>query len=259
MLQPNPNVRGHVHSFESFALVDGPGVRCAVFLYGCALRCKFCHNPDTWCPSALAQTQEMTAQQLFNKAIRYKPYWKSNGGITVSGGEPMLQMDFLIEFLRLMKKEHVHTCVDTAGQPFRRDPKWLERFDDLMSLTDLFMLDLKQFDSELHRELTGMTNENILDMARYLSDHGKEMWIRHVLVPGVTDHDDDLIKMREFIESLKTVSRVEILPYHTLGVSKWEKLGIPYPLKGVPTPTAEQIQHAEELLNVAAYHNKKIG
>ena len=123
MSNPNPKIKGRIHSFESFALVDGPGVRCAVFLYGCALRCKFCHNPDTWCPSSISQTKEMTARELFDKAIRYKPYWKNNGGITVSGGEPLVQLDFVTEFFRLMKKEGVHTCVDTAGQPFRRDPK----------------------------------------------------------------------------------------------------------------------------------------
>ena len=206
MSNPNPNIKGRIHSFESFALVDGPGVRCAVFLYGCALRCKFCHNPDTWCPSSISQTKEMTARELFDKAIRYKPYWKNNGGITVSGGEPLVQLDFVTEFFRLMKKEGVHTCVDTAGQPFRRDPEWLDRFNELMSLTDLFMLDLKQ------------------------------------------------CKMSDFIASLKTVSRVEILPYHTLGVSKWQKLGIPYPLEGVPTPTDEQVKRAEDILNVTAYH-----
>ncbi len=177
MSNPNPNIKGRIHSFESFALVDGPGVRCAVFLYGCALRCKFCHNPDTWCPSSISQTKEMTARELFDKAIRYKPYWKNNGGITVSGGEPLVQLDFVTEFFRPMKKEGVHTCVDTAGQPFRRDPEWLDRFNELMSLTDLFMLDLKQFDSKLHVDLTGKDNANILDMARYLSDNGKEMWI----------------------------------------------------------------------------------
>lgn len=254
MSNPNPDMKGRIHSFESFALVDGPGVRCAVFLYGCALRCKFCHNPDTWCPSSISQTKEMTARELFDKAIRYKPYWKNNGGITVSGGEPLVQLDFVTEFFRLMKKEGVHTCVDTAGQPFRRDPEWLDRFNELMSLTDLFMLDLKQFDSKLHVELTGKDNANILDMARYLSDNGKEMWIRHVLVPGVTDDENDLRKMSDFIASLKTVSRVEILPYHTLGVSKWQKLGIPYPLECVPTPTDEQVKRAEDILNVTAYH-----
>ena len=250
MSNPNPNIKGRIHSFESFALVDGPGVRCAVFLYGCALRCKFCHNPDTWCPSSISQTKEMTARELFDKAIRYKPYWKNNGGITVSGGEPLVQLDFVTEFFRLMKKEGVHTCVDTAGQPFRRDPEWLDRFNELMSLTDLFMLDLKQFDSKLHVELTGKDNANILDMARYLSDNGKEMWIRHVLVPGLTDGKEDLKALRKKLDEWTNVSRVEILPYHTLGLFKWENLGIPYSLEGVPVPTEEQVKEAEEILGI---------
>ena len=250
MSNPNPNIKGRIHSFESFALVDGPGVRCAVFLYGCALRCKFCHNPDTWCPSSISQTKEITARELFDKAIRYKPYWKNNGGITVSGGEPLVQLDFVTEFFRLMKKEGVHTCVDTAGQPFRRDPEWLDRFNELMSLTDLFMLDLKQFDSKLHVELTGKDNANILDMARYLSDNGKEMWIRHVLVPGLTDGKEDLKALRKKLDEWTNVSRVEILPYHTLGLFKWENLGIPYSLEGVPVPTVEQVKEAEEILGI---------
>ena len=244
-------VKGRIHSVETFGLVDGPGVRYVVFLQGCRMRCKYCHNPETWKPD---EGELKTAKEFFDKAYRYRSYWKNNGGITVSGGEPLVQLDFVTEFFRLMKKEGVHTCVDTAGQPFRRDPEWLDRFNELMSLTDLFMLDLKQFDSKLHVELTGKDNANILDMARYLSDNGKEMWIRHVLVPGVTDDETDLRKMSDFIASPKTVSRVEILPYHTLGVSKWQKLGIPYPLEGVPTPTDEQVKRAEDILNVTAYH-----
>lgn len=243
------NVKGRIHSFDSFALVDGPGVRYAIFLHGCALRCKFCHNPDTWFISKPAY--EMTAQELHDKVIRYKSYWRNNGGVTLSGGEPLLQMDFITEFFGLMKKSGIHTCIDTAGQPFKPDnEQWLARFDELCKVTDLFMLDLKQFDDCLHRDLTGKGNENILAMAKYLSDHGHEMWIRHVLVPGVTDQEEDLVKMREFIESLKTVTRVEILPYHTMGVSKWKKLGIPYPLEGVPMPTDAEVKRAEELLGI---------
>ena len=240
---------GRIHSFESFALVDGPGVRCSVFLHGCALRCKYCHNPDTWQPCE--NLTLMSPEELHKKLLRYRPYWKSNGGVTFSGGEPLLQMDFVTETCRLLKKDGVHTCIDTAGQPFApKDPDWMRRFDELMDVTDLFILDLKQYDDALHRELTGYGNENILAMARYLSDHGKEMWIRHVLVPGITDDEVDLTNMSTFISTLKTVSRVEILPYHTLGVAKWEKLGLDYPLRGVPTPTDEEIRRAEELLGV---------
>lgn len=245
------NPIGRIHSFETFALVDGPGVRCAVFLHGCALRCKYCHNPDTWQPCA--NLTLMTAEELFRKLIRYRTYWKRNGGVTFSGGEPLLQMEFVTEVFRRLKHEGIHTCIDTAGQPYRPDdPAWLARFDELLDLTDLVILDLKQFSDRLHRDLTGHGNANILMMARHLSNRGKEMWIRHVLVPGVTDDEQDLREMRSFIESLSHVTRVEILPYHTLGTSKWERLGLEYPLAGVPTPTDEEVMRAEKLLGIYA-------
>lgn len=245
----NPNQIGRVHSFESFALVDGPGVRAVVFLSGCGLRCQFCHNPDTWHQNGVSKT--FTAQEVFNKLMRYRPYWKNNGGITVSGGEPLLQISFVTELFRLFKAAGINTCIDTSGFPYLGyKPDWKAQFDELMSLTDLVMLDLKQFDEELHRNLTGQPNDGVLAMARYLSKIGKPMWIRHVLVPGITDDEDDLTAMRAFIESLKTVERVEILPYHTMGKAKWEKLGLEYPLEGVPMPTQEQVERGERLLGI---------
>ena len=244
---------GRIHSFETFALVDGPGIRCAVFLHGCALRCKFFHNPDTWQPCE--RLIRMTPEELRQKLVRYKHYWKKNGGVTFSGGEPLLQMDFVTETFRLLKKDGVHTAIDTAGQPFAPDnPEWMARFDALMEVTDLVILDLKQFDDALHRELTGQGNANILAMAQYLSERGKEMWIRHVLVPGVTDDETDLTRMADFIDGLKTVRRVEVLPYHTLGLGKWQRLGLEYPLEGVPAPTPEQVTRAEEILGVHTHH-----
>ncbi len=246
---PLGDLIGRIHSFESFALVDGPGVRCSVFLHGCALRCKFCHNPDTWAPCE--NLTLMTPQELHKKLMRYRPYWKSNGGVTFSGGEPLLQMEFVTEVCRLLKKDGVHTCIDTAGQPFRPgDEEWLQKFDQLLEVTDLFILDLKAFSDREHRDLTGHGNANILAMARYLSDHRIRMWIRHVLVPGVTDGEQELSQMREFIASLHRVRRVEVLPYHTLGVAKWQKLGLDYPLAGVPQPTAEEVLRAERLLGI---------
>lgn len=236
--------KGHIHTLETFGLVDGPGVRTVVFLKGCRLRCKYCHNPDTWS----GEGGLWTAEQLFERVKKYKTYWRSNGGITVSGGEPLLQSEFVTEFFALAKKENIHTALDTAGEPFSPDKEYLEGFDRLMSVTDLVLLDLKIMDESGHAELTGRTNENILQMARYLSDTGKKMWIRHVLVPGITDDESDLIKMREFISSLNTVERVEVLPYHTLGLMKWKELGMEYPLEGVPTPTQEQVKRAEKLL-----------
>ncbi len=249
-------LKGRIHSFETFGLVDGPGVRFVVFMQGCHMRCKFCHNPETWDTTV---GEEWTARDLYNKVIRYKNYWgrknkpagdKVTGGVTVSGGEPLLQLEFVTEFFKLLKANGVHTTLDTSGNSFTLEEPWIGKFRELMAVTDLFMLDLKEMDDAKHIELTKWSNETILQMAQFLSDNGKEMWIRHVLVPGVTDDDAGLVEMRDFIASLKTVSKVEILPYHTLGVFKWENLHIPYPLDGVPTPTEEQIEHAESVLGI---------
>lgn len=244
-------MQGRVHSLETFGLVDGPGVRFVVFMQGCRMRCKYCHNPETW---ALEGGELWEAKDLFDKAYRYKPYWmrngKLNGGITVSGGEPLLQIDFLIEFFKYAKEKGIHTCVDTAGNPFTLEEPFISKFNELMEVTDLFMLDLKEWEEEKHKELTLWTNKNILEMAQYLSDHGKSMWIRHVLVPGLTDEEEGLKEMDKFIQSLKTVERVEILPYHTLGLFKWENIGVEYPLPDTPIPTPEEVKKAEDLLHI---------
>lgn len=244
----SPAPLGYVHSVETFGLVDGPGVRYVLFLQGCRMRCRYCHNPETW---AFTRENAQTPQRAFADAYRYHNYWKNNGGLTVSGGEPLLQVDFLCELFRLAKQKGVHTTLDTCGQPFTREEPFYSKFRELMDHTDLVMLDIKEWDSEKHKALTGHPNGNILELARWLSDHGKDMWIRHVLVPGLTDDEDALRATRQFIESLKTVRRVEVLPYHTLGLFKWERLGIPYTLDGVPTPTPEQVRRAEELLGIA--------
>ncbi|MBQ3544945.1 MAG: pyruvate formate lyase-activating protein [Lachnospiraceae bacterium] len=244
-------MEGRVHSIETFGLVDGPGVRFIAFLQGCRMRCKYCHNPETW---AMEGGEMYTPKALFDKAYRYKPYWmrngEMNGGITVSGGEPLLQIDFVIEFFKLAKEKGIHTTIDTAGNPFTLEEPFISKFNELMEVTDLFMLDIKDINDEKHKELTKWTNTNILEMAKYLSDHGKAMWIRHVLVPGLTDDEEDLVKTKEFIDSLKTVERVEILPYHTLGLGKWENLKIDYPLKEAVPPTREEVKRAEEILGI---------
>lgn len=240
-------ILGNIHSVESFGSADGPGVRYIVFLKGCNMRCKYCHNPDTW---AAAGGQLQTPEEVLKKALRYKSYWRNNGGITVSGGEALLQIDFVTELFRLAKEKGIHTCLDTSGNPFTREESFYFRFEQLMQVTDLFMLDIKHIDDGAHRKLTGQTNENILAMARCLSDHGKAMWIRHVLVPGITDDEEQLTKLRAFIDTLESVERVEILPYHTLGVFKWKELGIPYGLEGVNPPTDEQIWRAKKILGI---------
>ena len=245
--QESAPVLGNIHSVESFGSADGPGVRYIVFLKGCAMRCQYCHNPDTWA----GQGEDwQTPEEVLNKALRYKNYWKKNGGITVSGGEALLQIDFVTELFRLAKEKGVNTCLDTSGNPFTRQEPFFGKFRKLMEVTDLFMLDIKHMDPAGHRKLTGCDNANILDMARFLSDSGKAMWIRHVLVPGITDDEEQLTSLRKFIDTLKTVERVEILPYHTLGVFKWKELGIPYQLEGVEPPTEEQVKRAKELLGI---------
>lgn len=238
-------IKGRIHSVESFGSADGPGVRYIVFLKGCNMRCQYCHNPDTWAKDG---GELMTPEEVLKKALRYKTYWKEKGGITVSGGEALLQIDFVTELFRLAKEKGVNTCLDTSGNPFSLEEPFKSKFDELMKYTDLFMLDIKHMDDAAHRKLTGQTNQNILEMAAYLSDHGKAMWIRHVLVPGITTEEDELYRLRSFLDTLKTVERVEVLPYHTLGVFKWKELGIPYQLEGVDPPTKEQIDRAKEIL-----------
>ena len=184
---------GRIHSHEPFGLVDGPGVRYVVFMQGCRMRCQYCHNPDTW---KLSGGEEWTAEALFQKCWRYHTYWRNNGGITVSGGEPLLQIDFLIEFFKLAKQKGVNTTLDTAGNPFTLEEPFIGKFEELMQYTDLVMLDLKQTDAAAHKKLTGWDNGNILEMARWLSDHGKDMWIRRVLVPGVTDGEEELKQLK---------------------------------------------------------------
>lgn len=244
------SITGKIHSIESFGSADGPGVRYLVFLQGCRMRCKYCHNPDTW---ASQGGEEQTPEEVLKKALRYKSYWGKDGGITVSGGEALLQIDFLIELFKLAKENGVHTTVDTSGNPFTRDGEFFEKFQELMKYTDLFLLDIKHINTEQHKELTGHGNENILDLAKYLSEQKKDVWIRHVLVPGITDDEAQLKELHDFIEGLDNVKRVEVLPYHTLGVFKWEQLGIPYSLDGVRSPEKESVEKANEILETAKY------
>ena len=244
-------IKGFVHSIESFGSVDGPGIRYIIFLHGCPLRCKFCHNPDTWANAK--STMEMTPQEAIAKALKYKSYWGNDGGITVSGGEPLLQIDFLIELFKLAKKEGINTCIDTSGGNFTREEPFFSKFNELMKYTDLLLVDLKHIDSTQHQELTGKGNDNILDMAKYLSTINKPVWIRHVLVPGISDKDEYLTELDKFISTLNNVKKVEVLPYHTLGVFKWEELGIPYQLDGINPPNQERIDNANKLLHTDKY------
>lgn len=247
----NNEILGRVHSTESFGSVDGPGIRYVVFMQGCHLRCQFCHNPDTW--RIGSGGSEKTAKELLEDALKYRDFWGKKGGITVSGGEPLIQIDFLIEFFKLAKKNGVHTTLDSCAAPFTYEEPFFSKFNELLKYTDLILLDIKQIDDEAHKELTGRGNANILECAQYLSKVNQPVWIRHVLVPGGSDRDDFLIRLNTFVKTLNNVDKFEVLPYHQLGVYKYEVLGIPYPLKDVEPPTKESIENAQILLNCKDY------
>jgi len=238
---------GYIHSFESFGTVDGPGIRFVVFMQGCPMRCLYCHNPDTW---EKERGREITAEEVVKNILKYRSYIKS-GGVTVSGGEPLLQIEFVTGLFKLLKSEGIHTALDTSGITFvKGDGGSVKRHAELLKYTDLVLLDIKHIDEAEHKKLTGHSNKNALDFAKYLSDNGKNIWIRHVLVDGITDNDEYLYKLKEFLNGLKTVKKVEVLPYHTMGVVKYGKLGIEYPLKGVCPPTKERIENAKKILTI---------
>lgn len=239
--------KGYIHSLETFGSVDGPGVRFIIFTAGCKMRCQYCHNPDTW---NMAIGTEYTPTQLIEKALRYKSYWGKDGGISVSGGEPLLQIDFLLELFKEAKKYNIHTVIDTSGNPFTKEEPFFSKFKELMNYTDLLLLDIKHIDDEKHKELTGFSNQNILELAQYLSEIEKPIWIRHVLVPERNDSDEYLDQLHDFISNLKNVEKVEILPYHTLGTFKWKELGLDYPLEGIDPPTQDRIDNAKKKLGI---------
>lgn len=234
--------KAKVHSIESFGTLDGPGIRFVLFLQGCNLKCKYCHNRDTW---DIKGGEQKTLDEIISKILRYKNYIK-NGGVTVTGGEPLLQYEFLTQLFSNLKKEKIHTCIDTSGMVALTD-----KIKKLIDLTDLFLLDIKHIDPEKCRKLVGFSNENELDFARYLSEINKPMWIRQVLIPGVTDNKEDLLKLKDFIVSLKSVQRVEFLPYHTMGKYKWEELGFKYELQGIREANEEDINRAKSLVGIS--------
>ncbi len=310
-------IKGYVNSIETFGAVDGPGVRFIVFLQGCMMRCKYCHNPETWSipqspvpagPSAGLNAEEgagtqgrevvkksfpadglgalsglarevtpiqvVTPEEMWQQAKRYKAYWKNGGGVTVSGGEALLQAEWVTEFFRICKANGVHTTLDTSGQPFTKEEPFFSQFHELMEVTDLFLLDVKQMNDAAHKALTGHTNRNILELGEYLAANGKHMWIRHVLVPGLTTDPDGHKALRAWAENLDViwkaakdqnpqsqmttagstddfvVDRIEVLPYHAMGKVKYEKLRIPYVLEDTPAPSKEEIAAAEAILKV---------
>ncbi|KXB58319.1 pyruvate formate-lyase 1-activating enzyme [Gemelliphila asaccharolytica] len=240
---------GLVHSFESFGNLDGPGIRFVIFFQGCLLRCKYCHNPDTW-KLHNPDAKRYTVKELVKKIVRYRPYFESSdgGGVTVSGGESLLQLDFVIELFKELKSIGINTCVDSCGGFYVNTPTMNKKVLELISLTDLFLMDIKHIDDDVHIRLTKRTNKNILQFIRFLSDNGAKMWIRHVLVPKWTDFDDDLRRLRKYIDTLNGVERVEVLPYHDMAKYKYKELGIKYELEDIEPPTKDRIKNAIEIL-----------
>ncbi|MEE0913325.1 MAG: pyruvate formate-lyase-activating protein [Ruminococcus sp.] len=238
-------MNGYIHSFESFGTVDGPGVRFVVFFQGCPMRCLYCHNPDTW--TANTGTQ-YSAEQVIEKLERNKTFY-TTGGLTATGGEPMLQLDFLIELFTLAKSKGIHTCLDTSGIMFNPDDEErMSKIDRLVSVCDLVMLDIKHIDDDEHKKLTSQSNANILKFAEYLNEKNVKMRIRHVIVPDITDKREELFALGKFLKSFKNLEKIETLPYHTLGKVKYENLGIDYPLGDLRQLTEKDAETALEII-----------
>jgi pyruvate formate lyase activating enzyme len=240
-------MKGFIHSIESCGTVDGPGLRYVIFTQGCLLRCQYCHNADTW---EIGKGKEMTVEEIIDDVKTYLPFINaSGGGITVSGGEPLLQIGFLIELFKACKKLGIHTAIDSSGGCYTTEASFQQKLNELLSYTDLILLDLKHIDEKKHRKLTGKTNKHILQFAQFLSEKNVPVWIRHVLVPTITDDPNDLRRLAAFIRTLNNVKKIEILPYHKLGVYKWKALGLKYPLEGIEPPSEENVEMAQRILN----------
>ena len=236
---------GRVHSIESFGTVDGPGIRMVIFLSGCPMRCLYCHNPDTWDPKG---GTPMTVEEILNQYENARHFYR-RGGITVSGGEPLTQLSFVTELFEAAKRRGIHTCLDTSGATFRPDSQgMLEKFNRLMASTDLVMLDIKHIDPEAHQKLCGQPQAPILAFARYLEERQIPVWIRHVVVPGLTDSEADLYRLGRYLGTLKNIRALDVLPYHDMGKAKYHSLGIPYPLEGTPPMSQDQAGEARKVI-----------
>lgn len=236
---------GKIHSIETFGAVDGPGIRFVIFMQGCPMRCLYCHNPDTW---NINNGKEMSVEDLLTEIHKYKHYFGKDGGVTVSGGEPLMQIEFVTKLFKALKSENINTCLDTSGVLFSEQPNILQKINELLKYTDLILLDIKHINNNKHKNLTGFNNDNILEFARFLNNKNIPIWVRYVLVPSINEDIESLTALREFLNTINNVKKIEILPYHTMGISKYKELGINYQLHAVTPPTNEQIEIATKIL-----------
>lgn len=241
----NLRMKGRIHSQESFGTVDGPGIRYVVFTQGCPMRCQYCHNPDTW---AVNGGTEITVEEILKNYDKNRPFYEK-GGLTVTGGEPLLQIDFLLELFQAAKKENIHTCIDTSGITYHPgNEKYNAKLDELMKYTDLVMLDIKHINPAKHKVLTQQENTGILAFAKYLEEKDIDLWVRHVIVPGISDDPEDLRELGRFLGTLKNLKALDVLPYHTMGVNKYKELGMKYPLEGVEALPKEKAVEAKKYI-----------
>lgn len=243
------NILGNIHSIESCGTVDGPGIRFVVFTQGCPMRCQYCHNPDTW---EFKDNKKVSTDEILAQYDGVKEF--CTGGITVTGGEPMCQMDFVTELFKKAQAKGINTALDTSGVMFKPDNK--ETVDELLKYTSVVLLDIKHIDDEEHKKLTGHSNKNIIAFAKYLSEIKKPMWVRHVVVPGITFKEEYLTRLGEFLGTLQNIAALDVLPYHDMAIPKYENLKIDYPLKGVPPLSPDEALQARNII-LKAYKEQK--
>ena len=232
---------GYIHSIETMGLVDGPGIRIVIFMQGCPLRCSFCHNPDTW---EITSNLKLDANEVVDEIRKYRPYIEMGGGVTFSGGEPLLQSEFLLDILKLCKKAGIHTCIDTSGTGYSK--KYL---DEILKYTDLVILDIKAIEKENYKKITGMSINMVEYFIERLNLSNNKLWLRQVIIPGINDNEEYILKLKEYIKQFNNVEKVELLPYHTMGVEKYNKLNLKYCLSKVEAMDKERCKELEELLN----------
>ena len=232
--------QGYKNSIETMGLVDGPGIRIVVFMQGCSLRCLFCHNPETWRENSKLK---LTSKEVVDEIRKYRPYIEKDGGVTFSGGEPLFQSEFLLESLKLCKKAGIHTCIDTSGTSY--DKKYLK---EILKYTDLVILDIKAVDDENYKKITGKSIDEFNCFYKELNKQNKKVWLRQVIVPTINDNEEYILKLKEYIKRINNVEKVELLPYHTMGIEKYDKLNLKYRLLGIPDMDKEVCKKLEEIL-----------